>query len=78
MDQAGLSAGARAANLDGALVVRPAWAAQVVAAPIVLVDDVVTTGATLAEAARALRVAGAGPVVAAVLVATPRRVDSRP
>lgn len=43
-----------------------------------LVDDVATTGATLLEAARAIRVAG-GEVVAAVTIAyTPLRSSARP
>jgi predicted amidophosphoribosyltransferase len=72
-DQAGLTASQRAANLAGALTVRPGVSA--VGAALVLVDDVLTTGATLAEAARALRASGrtvAGAVVVAA-VEHPRR-----
>lgn len=43
-------------------------------ARVVLLDDVVTSGATLRAAARALRAAGAEVVACAALAATPRRV----
>ncbi|MFE4716191.1 ComF family protein [Streptomyces sp. NPDC056728] len=57
-DQAGLDSRRRLANLAGALEV-PAGARALLASGgrIVLVDDVMTTGASLAEAARAMRAA---------------------
>jgi len=63
--QTGLSRAARARNVAGAF--RPALAPGGVVA---LVDDVTTTGATLAEAARALRRAGARQVVAICVART--------
>lgn len=71
-DQARLGAAARAANLAGALEVRPAAAGSVRGRCCVVLDDVVTTGATVAEAARALRRAGAAHVVAVAVARTPR------
>ncbi|MCW2918684.1 MAG: ComF family protein [Actinomycetia bacterium] len=70
-DQAGLTSAGRLANLAGALSVpRPA---AVRGRRVVIVDDVITTGATLVEAARALRVAGAEVLAVAVVAATARR-----
>ncbi|MGV9421215.1 ComF family protein [Streptomyces sp. NPDC003674] len=54
-DQAGLDARRRLANLAGALEVAAGGARLLVGGPVVLVDDLITTGASLAEAARALR-----------------------
>lgn len=72
-DQAGLSAVQRADNLAGAVAVRAREARLLQGLPCVVVDDVVTTGSTLCECARALREGGAGPVVAATVAATRRR-----
>ena len=72
-DQARLGRAARAGNLAGAYAVRPAARSLLVGRPVVLVDDVVTTGATLAEAARALRAAGARVEFAVTLAATQRQ-----
>jgi predicted amidophosphoribosyltransferase len=82
-DQAGLDAAARAANLAGALRVhapalrRLAGAARqghVRPAHVVVCDDVLTTGATAAEAQRALRAVGLPPLAVAAVAATRRRV----
>ncbi|MFI7441339.1 ComF family protein [Nonomuraea indica] len=69
-DQAGLDARRRAANLAGSLGVA---GRATPALPVVLVDDLVTTGATLSEAARALRSRGAEVLFAATVAATRRR-----
>lgn len=67
-DQRGLDHDRRRQNVEGSLVARDAGGRRVI-----VVDDVVTTGATLAEAVRALRAAGAVVVGAATIAATPLR-----
>ncbi|MEC4019622.1 ComF family protein [Streptomyces sp. H27-D2] len=76
-DQAGLSARQRLENLSGALVVATGAERLLTAAPVVVVDDLMTTGASLAEAVRALRAAG-GRVIGAAVVAAPEAAFDRP
>jgi ComF family protein len=57
--QVGLTRAQRAANLAGAFRVDQARAGRIAGARVVLVDDVLTTGATANAAARALLKAGA-------------------
>jgi predicted amidophosphoribosyltransferase len=68
-DQAGLDARARQANLAGGFRLR----APVPTGSAVLVDDLVTTGSSLSEAARVLRRAGVPVLGAATVAATERR-----
>jgi predicted amidophosphoribosyltransferase len=70
-DQAGLDVVGRWANLAGAFAVT--HPARVRGREVIVVDDIVTTGATALEAARALSTAGARVVAVACVAATPRR-----
>lgn len=71
-DQAELGAAQRWRNLSGALSARPLRGAD---RGWVVVDDVVTTGASVAEAARASAAAGAEVLFGAVVAATQGRVQ---
>jgi predicted amidophosphoribosyltransferase len=76
-DQSELGAADRLRNLSGALSVPQHRRALLGRGRIVLVDDLVTTGATLAEGARALAEAGGDVLAAAVVAATPARSGHR-
>ena len=65
--QVRLSGAARQRNVTGAFAVRPDKAHAVEGRHLLLVDDVLTTGATLSACAKALRRAGAAAVDALVL-----------
>lgn len=70
--QAGLNAAQRQRNVRNAFFVTPRAAAALAGRRVLLVDDVLTTGATVSECARVLRRAGAS----AVDVLTLARVDA--
>ena len=65
--QKNLSPDARRRNVAGAFAVRAGKASIVSGAHVILVDDVLTTGATLSACARVLRKGGARRVDALVL-----------
>lgn len=71
-DQRGLGVDDRRRNVEGSMVARGAASRRVI-----VVDDVVTTGATLDEAIRALRAGGAEVLGAVALAATPRHSSTR-
>lgn len=71
-DSARLGADARRINVHGSMQVRwPIHWSEAI--PVIVVDDVVTSGATLAEASRALAASGATVLGAATIAATQRR-----
>lgn len=65
------SATERIVILDGAIAVRPSRAGRIAGCRILLVDDVMTSGATANECARALRAAGARAVEVLVAARVP-------
>lgn len=70
-DSVGLGRAARRSNLDGRVLVRPAGL-PIPGTPVVVVDDVVTTGSTVAACTTALLQAGVA-VRAIVVLATSER-----
>lgn len=60
----------RLSNLSGALAIEPLRQPQLQGKTIVLIDDVMTTGATLHTAAQVLRQAGAAHITALVVART--------
>ena len=69
--QARLALKDRAGNVKHAFAVEPARISELQGCHVVIVDDVMTSGATLFEIARVLRKAGAADVQAWVVARTP-------
>lgn len=69
-DQAGLSKVEREANLIGSMLAKP------VHGPIMLVDDVITTGASMREASRAMTAAGNQVVGFITIAETILKIDA--
>jgi len=76
-DQAGLGVASRRANVDGAFALRRGRRVGAVLAgcPVVVVDDVVTTGASAAEACRVVGEHGGRVLAVATACWTPRRAS---
>lgn len=77
VDQAGLDVAARADNLAGSMTCPSAQVRRLAAhGPVLVVvcDDVVTTGATLVEARRAMSAVGVTPHASAVVAAVALRL----
>ncbi len=72
--QAGRSGGGRRRNVAGAFAVPPRWRGRIEGRRLLLVDDVLTTGATVEACARALKAAGAAQINVAVVARVRQRV----
>ncbi len=76
--QGGKSGSGRRRNIAAAFAVAPAWRKRIEGRRLVLIDDVLTTGATVEGCARALKAAGAACVDVAVIArvkdVTPRSI----
>ncbi|WP_405582251.1 ComF family protein [Streptomyces sp. NBC_01190] len=75
LDQSGLTAAERLVNLSGAVAAGGSRLPLLGVAPVVLVDDLMTTGVSLTVAARAVTVAG-GRVAGAAVVAGPNEWEN--
>ena len=74
--QLDLPPGERAGNVRGAFAVEPRRLRELRGRRVAVVDDVMTTGHTLAEIARVLKAAGATSVAVWVVARTPRPEDT--
>jgi predicted amidophosphoribosyltransferase len=70
--QDGMGQEARFVNMQGAIAPHPRHGARLRGAEVVLIDDVMTSGATLAAAAEAVLAAGATEVCVLVLARVAR------
>jgi ComF family protein len=75
--QGGRSGSGRRRNVAGVFAVPPGWRSRVEGKRILLIDDVLTTGATAEGCARALKAAGAARVDVAV-IARVKELTARP
>ncbi|MGS2618918.1 ComF family protein [Micromonospora sp. LZ34] len=75
-DSVTLDSAGRAAAAESAFRVRSRVAPVAEGTAVVVLDDIVTTGATLAAVSRALAATGLSPAVAVVLAATEKRQQS--
>jgi len=71
--QAGKSASGRKRNLSGAITAAAGWRRRIAGSKLVIIDDVLTTGATADACARALKAAGAARVDLAVIARVKER-----